>query len=232
LLHNGKHGWTAETSFEKIVDLPEGVRDALLPHTPSFTARLVDLSPEHATALEEAWLTAFGKLVLWALSIAGDDPRFLTEIDRMQGAIAEALAAPDGYEALAALLGYVSTTHARIGAKQFETALTMAAGEKEEKIMMTILDKLERRGERRGELKGRVAGRAKTLLDLLAAQFGSVPAAAKARVLAADESTLSRWSIRVLREKSIDAVLDEPKPAKRTAKKSARAGRQGRASGA
>jgi hypothetical protein len=96
LLHNGKHGWTAETSFEKIVDLPEGVRDALLPHTPSFTARLVDLSPEHATALEEAWLTAFGKLVLWALSIAGDDPRFLAEIDRMQGAIAEALAAPDG----------------------------------------------------------------------------------------------------------------------------------------
>jgi predicted transposase YdaD len=230
LIHNGEHGWTAETSFEKVVDLPERARDALRPHTPSFEARLVDLGPEHATALEEAWLTAFGKLVLWALSVTGDNPRFLAEIDRMQGAIAEALAAPHGYEALAVLLRYISTTHARLDAQRFEKALTAAAGKNEAKIMMTILEELELRGVRKGERRGRVEGRAQTLLDQLAARFGSVPATAKAHILAADEPTLARWSIRVLSEKSIDAVLDGARP--KRAKKTGAVSKQGRATGA
>lgn len=219
LLHNGRYGWTAETSFDKIVDLPERARDVLLPHTPCFGARLVDLGPEHATALEDAWLTAFGKLVLWALSVAGDNPRFLAEIDRMQGAIAEALAAPDGYEALAALLRYISTTHERIGAHRFENALTAAAGKNEAKTIMTILEEIEQRGERKG--------RAKTLVDQLVARFGSVPATTRRRILAADEPTLARWSIRVLSETSIDAVIDGATP-----KKAGTASKHVRASGA
>jgi len=66
---------------------------------------------------------------------------------------------------------------------------------------MTILEELEQRGER----KGRVEGRARTLLDLLAARFGSVPASAKARILAADEPTLARWSLRVLSSTAVTA---------------------------
>jgi hypothetical protein len=88
-------------------------------------------------------LTAFGKLVLWALSVAGDNPRFLAEIDRMQSAIAEALTAPDGYEALAVLLRYISTTHERLDTDRFEKALTAAAGKDEAKIIMTILEELD-----------------------------------------------------------------------------------------
>src|SRR5262249_47384722 len=163
------------TSFEKLVKLPESVRDLLARHTPRFDALLVDLHPEHATPLKEKWLTAFGKLVLWALSVAGDNPRLLAEIDRMQDVLAEAVAAPNGYEALAVLLRYISATHARLDARRFEKALTAAAGKKEAKIIMTILEELEQRGERRGERKGERRGRAKTLLELLAARFGSVP---------------------------------------------------------
>lgn len=237
VLCNGKRGWTAETSFVNIVDLPERARAALLPHTPSFEARLVALGPEQATALKEQWLTAFGKLVLWALSIPDDDERLLAEIGRMQAAIAEAMAAPGGHEALAALLRYISSTHQRLGTQRLAKALTAAAGEHEAKIMTTILEQFERKGHAEGRVEGRVEGRfegrvegrAKTLLELLAARFGSVPASARARVMAADEPTLARWSIRVLSEGSIDTVLDtaKPKPAKKTgaAGKHARAGK-------
>jgi hypothetical protein len=155
---------------------------------------------------------------------AGDNARFLAEIDRMQAAIAEALAAPDGTEALGVLLRYISATHERIGARQFETALTAAAGKNEARKIMTVLEELELRGERRGLAKGR----AQTLLEQLAARFGKVPAAARARIQAADEATLARWSIRVLREASIDAVLDGAAPRRtRTAGRQARAGSAG-----
>ncbi len=47
-----------------------------------------------------------------------------------------------------------------------------------------------------------------------------MPAAARARIRAADEPTLARWSIRVLSEKSLAAVLDAT-PSKRARKSGA-----------
>jgi hypothetical protein len=116
------------------------------------------------------------------------------------------------------LLGYISATHARRSARRFAKALTTAAGKKEAKIIMTYLEEL------------RLEGRAKTLLELLAFRFGSVPAAARARIRAADEPTLARWSIRVLSEDSIDAVLDATPP--KRARKTATASKLARTNGA
>lgn len=223
LLHHSATGWRAEITFENIVDLPAAAREALLPHIPRFQARLVDLSPASATAIADEWLTAFGKLVLWALSVAGDDARFLAEIGRMQEAVARAHAAPDGYEALRAIFVYISATHQRLGKKQIVDELKAAVGKDREKVIMSLLDELRQEGE----LRGRQAGRAISLLDQLAVRFGSVPADAQVRIQAADEATLKRWSIRVLTESTLDAVLDRA-PAKRArpARKAASASKQ------
>ena len=56
-------------------------------------------------------------------------------------------------------------------------------------------------------VEGRLEGRAQMLLQQLRARFGRVPADAKARVLAAKEATLTRWSLRVLTAPTIEAVL-------------------------
>lgn len=69
----------------------------------------------------------------------------------------------------------------------------------------------------------RVEGRAEALLELLAARFGRVPAEAKARILAANGATLSRWSIRVLTAPTLAAVLRSSNG--KTAKKAASAAR-------
>jgi len=195
LLSNSATGWTAATKFEDVVDVPEEAQAAFWPHVPRFEMRHVDLHPVQARGIVEGMLTAFGKLVLWALSVAGDDERFLAEIERMQGAIDEALLAPDAHDALCALLRYLSITHQRLGAKRIGNLLKTVAAREQEKVIMDVLDELrqegreegerigERKGREEGRVEGRVEGRAEQLLKLLTARFGRVPAEAKAQVL-------------------------------------------------
>jgi hypothetical protein len=140
----------------------------------------------------------------------------------MKAALHEALAAEDGYEALSALLRYISATHEQLGTRRFETALMTAAGKEEEKAMTTLLEKFWLEGEQRGAKKSERVGRAKALLELLAAKFGALPDEVEEKVMAADEATLSRWSVRVLTETTIAGVLDDAKP-RRTKRASARA---------
>ena len=59
------------------------------------------------------------------------------------------------------------------------------------------------------------------LLGLLAARFGAVPAEAKARILAATEPMLTRWSLQVLTAPTLEAVLGGGKAAKKAVKKPA-----------
>jgi hypothetical protein len=213
LIHHSDTGWTAATAFEDIVEVPEPARAALSPYIPHFTMRLVDLSPGRVSGLVEEALTAFGKFVLWALSVAGDDARFAEEIGRMQATLQEALSAADWYDAACALLRYLVGTHERLGRRKVAEMLATAAG-KEQGRIMDVLDEFRRDGQ--------LEGRALALLDLLAARFGRVPATAKALVLAADEAVLARWTLRVLTAPTLDAVLDgstkKPKMAKRTAR--------------
>ena len=99
-------------------------------------------------------------------------------------------------------------------------------GKDKEKIM-GFMDELREEGER----QGRQAGSANILLGQLTARFGPVPAGARARIQAADEATLTRWSIRVLSESTLAAVLDNaPERRPRPAKKAARGGKAARAS--
>jgi hypothetical protein len=72
-------------------------------------------------------------------------------------------------------------------------------------------------------------GRALAPLDQLAARFGRVPAAVKARVLAADEAALARWLLRVLTAPTLDAVLDGSATKAKAAKKTAPARKTTRA---
>ncbi len=76
------------------------------------------------------------------------------------------------------------------------------------------------------KVEGRREGSARMLLTQLKARFGRVPAEAKARILAAKEPALARWSVRVLSAPTLEAVLDDrprkatPSPARRRARAS------------
>ncbi|WP_437941928.1 hypothetical protein [Sorangium sp. So ce341] len=167
------------------------------------------MSCGRAGDLAEQALTALGKVVLWCLSVSGDDARLEREIGRIAAALDEVLLAPSGLAALEALLRYLVATHARFSVRKIGRLLEKAAGPRAQEAIVTTLDEIERRGERRGLAQGRAQGRAQTLLELLAARFGAVPADVSARILAADEAALVAWTTRVLTAPTPEDVLAE-----------------------
>jgi predicted transposase YdaD len=214
VVHHSATGWAAATRFDALVALPEPARTAVLPHTPCFSFRLVDLSAGGASELLREALTALGRVVLWALEVAGDDARMEVEVAKLTGALDEMLAAPGADGALTALLRYLCVTHpSRQPAEIVEMIERTVETAQKEKVV-DVLDVFRKEGrvegERVGRLAGRAEGRAKTLLELLAARFGPVPAEVKARVLAAKEPTLARWALRVLTARSMEAVFTAP----------------------
>ena len=204
LLHHSDTGWTAATAFERIIDGPGPARAAIERHIPHFELRLVDLSEGKASRLAEQALTALGRLVLWCMSVAYDDERFEREIQWMRDAIVAAVKAPDGHAALEVLMQYLVATHKRLSTGKIGELLIKAAGPEAQEDIVDFREpfKLE------GKIEGRLAMRVEVLLDLLAARFGKVPAAARARVCAADEKTLSKWTLRVLTAETVADVLD------------------------
>jgi len=100
-------------------------------------------------------------------------------------------------------------THGRLSVKKVGRILEKAAGPRAQEVIVTVLDEIERRGERRGRAEGRAEGRAQTLLELLANRFGAVPAKVSARILAADEATLTTWTARLLSASTLHEVLGE-----------------------
>jgi hypothetical protein len=70
--------------------------------------------------------------------------------------------------------------------------------------------KLRDEGHKEGRDEGRKEGERRVLLRQLRARFGELPAAAVARIEAADVAELERWADRVLAAKTLDEVLAEP----------------------
>ena len=209
LIHHSDTGWTAATAFQDIVTIEETARSAMRPYIPHFELRLIDLSEGQAGHLVEEALTALGQVVLWCLSVAENDVRLEREIGRIAAALEEVLQAPDGLAALEPLLRYLVSTHRRLTVKKVGKLLEKAAGPRTREGIVTVLDEIELRGERRDERRGERKGRVKALLQLLEARFKAVPPDVAARIEAADEATLARWTVRVLTAPTPEGVIDD-----------------------
>ena len=221
VIHHSERGWTAAVAFQDIVAGEGPARAALDRYIPHFEVRLFDLreQPERAERLVEESLTALGRVVIWCLSVAGDDDRLERELGRMRDALDEVLRAPNGIEALGALLRYLAATHTRMRKEKvgelFQRTLSPAAKE----VVVTFLEEIrregklegKREGKREGKLEGKregkLEGKRETFLSLLAARFGPLPEDVRQKVRSADEESLDGWMPRVLTARSLEGVL-------------------------
>lgn len=216
LVHNSATGWTAATAFQDVIAGEGPARASLERHIPRFEVLLVDVSEGRASHLVEQALTALGQVVMWCLSVAGDDERLAREIGRIGRLLDEVLSAPNGRAALEVLLRYLAATHVRMRAEKVGELLMKAAGPPAQEVIVTFLDEIERRGELKGKREGKREGRREgarmereqVVLELLAARFGPLPAGVKERVGAADDATLAQWTLRVLTARTLKAVLE------------------------
>jgi len=208
LLHRGKTPWTAPTAFQDIVEGSGSARAALEPHIPRFELRVMDLTDGQASLLALEYLTALDRVVLWALTVAHESERLLAEIDGMIEAIVETYLAPNGHEALQAILRYLSATHERLSSKELYEIVMEAADRKNRKeVFVDLVDYLKHEGKVEGELEGIRKGERAILLRMLRARFGDVPDGVEQRVKAAGEKELEKWSLRVLTASTAEDVV-------------------------
>lgn len=215
VLHHDEQKWNAGTSFEALLDLePED-----LPHVAAFVPRfsflLDDLSAVSDEALRERAASALARLTLSALKHARVPEDVASAIERLLPLMVEVARSEGGVSALQAIFQYLVQTKppsdrtrllritANIGADMQNKIRTQADAWLEEGI-----EKGMEKGIEKGRVEGRVERAQRTLLRLLTLKFGPVEAEVRARIVAADEDTLERWTERVLIAPQVEAIFD------------------------
>ncbi len=117
-------------------------------------------------------------------------------------------------------------THPGVLPEKITEMLETTARKGQKEVDVDVLEVLKRAGRTEGRIEGRTEERVRVLLRQLTARFGPVPAEAKARILAATGPMLARWSIRVLTEPTLEAVLGRPATAKTARKKTKKTARR------
>jgi predicted transposase YdaD len=131
---------------------------------------------------------------------------------RWAEALEEVTLAPNGKEALVALFRDISLVTDQLTVDQLKEAVREAAPQAEETIM-TIAEQLTQEGRLEGRLEGRaegrLEGRASVLQELLEDKFGPLSEEVTVRLQSATEEQASRWTKRILKADSVQAVFGE-----------------------
>ena len=213
VVHHSETGWTGDTRFESLFDLPREA-EALLAYVPRFRFLLDDLGSAGAAALHRRAMMAYTRLVLLALLAGRGDqhigPWLRSCVDLLQEMQGEPL--PEG--ALVRILRYLIDTH---GSQEYPDLRATLRELKtiDEATMETIAQMLERKGREdglaEGRQEGRKEGRKEGLRDLLLRavrrRFGAPSASVVARVELAEPAVLEQWFDRVFDARSVDDVF-------------------------
>ncbi len=159
--------------------------------------------------MEEA-LTAFGRLVLWAMAVAGEDERMLEELPQMERVLNDVLAQPDAQAAFGALVRYLLASHERIDRERLRRTIERTVEPSAGEVVVTEYDRLVEQGRRKGLRQGIERGRAALLLTMLEAKLGPLTGAVEARVKAATPAELTAWATRILTAGTLADVFDAP----------------------
>jgi hypothetical protein len=202
VLHHSETGWSADVSFEALLDLDPATLAALADFIPRFRFVLVDISFESDHSIRRRAITAFGRLVLWCLRHGRQPDELLRRLAAWADLVREVRAGPGGAAALAAIWRYIFSVSEPLPPEELLAKMLDAVGKDAEEEIVTVAEQLQERG--------RLKGLAEILLRQLSARFGALPAAVTTRVQAADPSQLVLWADRVLTEPTLSAVLGDP----------------------
>ena len=164
LLHQGPERWTVSTCFEDLFELPEELREILLPYLPKFRHLLLDLSQYHAADEER---DAVNRVVLELMRQLRQKQlaEFFVWLDRQELPPSDLLIASLLYawyaDSSLDLEGIAHTLKNDSPLKE----VTMSIAE-------TLIAKGEAQGEAKGEAKGEARGKAVGMLRCLQGIMG------------------------------------------------------------
>lgn len=160
--------------------------------------RLPVVIPIVLALLGRAWLTAFGRLVLFCLMEARRDG-FVRAIEQHAQLFVAVSRSPDGLHALRAVMTYIQEV-ADADPQQVAAALGTGAGSETREAFMTIAERLIN--------KGRQEGARRILTKQLELKFGKLTESAQARIEAASADQIDGWVEAVLTAKDVAEVFE------------------------
>jgi predicted transposase YdaD len=207
VLHHSPKGWTAEVSFEALLDIDPELFKTIAPYVPRFRFIVDDISAASDEALRGRAMSALGRLVLWCLRNARTPENLVWGLKGWVDLVREVRRAPNGAAALKMIFRYIFMVNERFGTKELLGLLEQAVGEEGKAEMTSVADQLREEGRREGHVEGLFRGRREILLKQLRARFGELPEAAVARVNAAELGQLDTWAERVLSAQTLADVI-------------------------
>jgi hypothetical protein len=208
VLHHSDAGWTCATAFEELIDVDDDTRSAALPHVPRFRIVLDDVSHATDDDLRARAVTALGKIVLACFRHARDMRSLLANLKPWTATLSEVRRAPNGMRALALVLRYIFRAADDVDPREIRALVDGVLDPEVVEEIVSLEEKLIEQGRLEGRQQGQLEGSAATVLKLLRLKFRKVPAGVAARIRAATDAELDRWTERVLTADSLAAVLD------------------------
>jgi predicted transposase/invertase (TIGR01784 family) len=203
-------GFTAPVEMQALFDPPPDSIEGLAPYVPHFRLLVEDLPHVTDEQLRSRALAAFPMLALWLLRDARDSKKLLARLASWTDTFRAASRASSGMQAVAQLLRYVYWVCPDLQYQEFRETIRKQLPESEEAVM-TIAEQLIQQGRAEGRMEGRMEGRAEGRIELLEQQilekFGTLPPALRERLASATDEQFARWSRRVLRAETLDAMF-------------------------
>lgn len=209
VVSNARRKWTGPTCVSQLIDVDDGLREALGDHIPKLRFILDDLITLDDAALRARPLTAGGRLGLLLLKNLRGARDAVAAIVREARLLKETLAEPGGAGALRAIFQYTLEVDSTLDEQRLIRAVGPILGRYGQEVTMATLRQVRQQGLEQGLEQGRQEGAALFLGRLLRLRFQSIPEAAARKLLAADAQQLERWGERVLTADSIAAVFAE-----------------------
>jgi len=202
VLHHSEHdqrAWASPIKLSELIEIKPAERASCAGLLPELGFTLHDLSRSDDADLRKRSLTAAVALLLLRDARSNND--LLAALHRWSGTLAQIAEAPNGVEALAALLEYALRV-GQIPRKSLEE-LARQLGPVTMEAYMTTAEMIAKEGE----IRGRAQGKAELLLRQLTRRFGALPESASARLTAATSDELDLLAERVLTATTIEEVL-------------------------
>ncbi|NCD35496.1 MAG: Rpn family recombination-promoting nuclease/putative transposase [Spartobacteria bacterium] len=187
----------------ELIDLPD---PGLAAYIPDFDLAFYDFSPETDAAIKgEIWL----RLVLHCLQVK-NTPEDLDKLVQIIYLFSKLDNEAPALQWMSVIFRYLLQV-VDIEPDVLQDLVTQSLSAGKEEMLMTVAERLEKRGEARGLLEGEAKGRNAILSRLLSKRFGlnTLDIRMQERLRNATPEQLDRWAERILDAKTLEEVFEE-----------------------
>jgi predicted transposase/invertase (TIGR01784 family) len=199
--------WNYSTQFADMFALAEDARAALTRYLPTFEIIVDDIAAIALDDLAHRPIPPAALLVFVLHKSTSKNPDLARTLAPVIDQFHKLENEPCGMIDLRDIIEYILEV-GEVDRQDF-VKLIDQFGPRAKEEAMTTAERFIAHGEERGLEKGEVRGQAKTLLRLLAAKFGDIPAGIDNRIHSAGPDQLDQWTLKILTATTIDEIFEQ-----------------------